>query len=79
MVIGIDVKTGLVEKLRDMRVPERMLSHAVSDLNDSRRLPRRAPSVVRNLESVFAVEGKIFAPHADAPPVLNPFTANTTD
>jgi hypothetical protein len=45
-----------------------MLSHTVRDLHNRRRLPVSPPSEVRNLESVVAVERKIFAPHAGVPP-----------
>jgi hypothetical protein len=78
MVVGIDVKSGLVEKLRDVRIAQRVLAHAVRDLHNSGRAPRSARSIVGYLESVFAVERKIFKSHADAPPGFEPFIQRNT-
>src|SRR5208282_6412433 len=56
MVVGINVKPGLVENLRDVRITDRVLSHAVRNLHDCRRPSGRPPSIVGYLESFLAAE-----------------------
>ena len=57
------MKPGLVEKLRHVRIAQSVLTHAVRNLHNSHSPRGRPPSKVRDLESILAVERKIFAPH----------------
>src|SRR5690242_2914470 len=63
MIVGIDRDAGVEQRLQWLTVTQRMLTHAVADLEDAAHRLRRQPTVTKEGCAIGAIETELFLGH----------------